>query len=88
MADTAAVAKSTRRRRNWREYEGNRPSSKYVAKRVSAEDHDVLTRFAKDHGTDVAKLLTPFLDDLIQQARAYCGELGDIDDVSEAARAS
>jgi hypothetical protein len=74
MADTPTEAKPTRRRRNWREYE-NRASKKYVAKRVSDMDHQALTRYAKDHGTDVAKLLTPFVDDLIQRAHDYCGQL-------------
>jgi hypothetical protein len=75
MADTTEAAKATRRRRNWRHYEDSRPSSKYVAKRVSEEDHMALARYAKDHGTDVAKLLTPFVDDLIERARQYCGQL-------------
>jgi hypothetical protein len=84
MADTTTEATPTRRRRNWREYE-NRASKKYVAKRVSDEDHQALTRYAKDHGTDVAKLLTPFLDDLIQRAHEHCGQL---DQIPAAAKAS
>lgn len=84
MADTTTEATPSRRRRNWREYE-NRASKKYVAKRVSEEDHEAVTRYAKDHGTDVAKLLTPFVDDLIARAHDYCGRL---DEVAEPARAS
>ena len=72
MADTTAQAKPTRRQGNWRHRE-NRASKKYVAKRVSDEDHEALTRYAKDQGTDVAKLLTPFIDDLIARAREHCG---------------
>lgn len=74
MADTTTQAKPTRRRRNWRQYE-NRASKKYVAKRVSDVDHEALTRYAKDHGTDVAKLLTPFVDDLIQRAHEHCEQI-------------
>jgi hypothetical protein len=84
MADTTVEAKPTRRRRNWREYE-NRASKKYLAKRVSDDDHEAVTRYAKDHGTDVAKLLTPFVEDLIRRAHDYCGQL---DEVSEPAKAS
>jgi hypothetical protein len=84
MADTTMEAKATRRRGNWRHRE-NRASKKYVAKRVSDVDHEALTRYAKDHGTDVAKLLTPFVDDLIQRAHNYCGQL---DEVSQPAKAS
>lgn len=76
MADTSTEATASRRRRNWREYE-NRESKKYVAKRVSEEDHAAVKRYAKDLGTDVAKLLTPFVDDLIARAHDYCGQLDD-----------
>lgn len=78
MANTTEESTEIRRRRNWRHYEEKRPSSKYVAKRVSEQDHLALTRFAKDHGTDVAKLLTPFVDDLIERAREYCGQLSEV----------
>lgn len=81
----SAEAQPARRRRNWRQYEGSRPSPKYVAKRVSTDDHAALTRYAKDHGTDVAKLLTPFVDDLIARAREHCGQL---DELAEPAKAS
>jgi hypothetical protein len=74
MADTTAEAKATRRRGNWRHRE-NRASSKYVAKRVSEDDHLALTRYAEDHGVKIAEMLTPFVDDLIQQAHDYCGQL-------------
>jgi hypothetical protein len=74
MADTTVEAKVARRRGNWRHRE-NRASAKYVAKRVSEEDHQALTRFAQANGVKVAELLTPFVHDLIQQARDYCGQL-------------
>ena len=56
MADTTAEAKANRRRGNWRHHE-NRASPKYVAKRVSEEDHLALTRYAEDHGVKVAEML-------------------------------
>jgi hypothetical protein len=74
MADTTADTKATRRRGNWRNRE-NRASTKYVAKRVSEGDHQALTRYAEDHGTKIAEMLTPFVDDLIQRAQDYCGQL-------------
>jgi hypothetical protein len=85
MADTTAEAKPTRRRGNWRHRE-NRASKKYVAKRVSEEDHLALTRYAEDHGVKIAEMLTPFVDDLIQRARDYCGQLDE--EVSAPAKAS
>ena len=78
MADTTAEAKAARRRGNWRHRE-NRASSKYVAKRVSEEDHLALTKYAEDHGVKIAGLLTPFVDDLIQRAHDYCGQLDEED---------
>jgi hypothetical protein len=77
MADTTADAKAARRRRNWRHYE-NRASSKYVAKRVSEDDHTALTKYAEDHGVKIAELLTPFVNDLIQRAHEHCGRLGEL----------
>jgi hypothetical protein len=74
MADTTAGAKANRRRGDWRHRE-NRASSKYVAKRVTEEDHLALTKYAEDHGVKIAELLTPFVHDLIQQAREHCGQL-------------
>jgi hypothetical protein len=84
MPDTPAAAKPTRRRGNWRHRE-NRASSKYVAKRITADDHEALTRYATDHGTKVAELLTPFVDDLIRRAHEYCGQ---VDDAPSAVKAS
>lgn len=76
MADTTAEAKATRRRGDWRHRE-NRASSKYVAKRVTEEDHLALTKYAEDHGVKIAELLTPFVHDLIQRAHEHCGQLVD-----------
>lgn len=61
------------RKRNWRHRE-TRVSSKLVAKRVSEDDHEVLTRYAASRGVKVAELLAPAVDELIQQARAFCNE--------------
>jgi hypothetical protein len=76
VADTGDSAETTRRRGNWRHRE-NRASSKYVAKRVSEEDHSALTRYAEAHGVKVAELLTPFIDDLIEQAHQFCVQVDD-----------
>lgn len=65
MADTSEAAKPTLQRSNRRNYEQNRPSAKYVAKRATA----------KDHGTDVAKLFTSFVDVPTERAFEYCGQL-------------
>lgn len=76
--------KATRRRGNWRHRE-NRASSKYVAKRVSEEDHQALAKYAEDHGVKIAELLTPFVHDLIQRAHEHCGQ---IDALAAPAKAS
>jgi hypothetical protein len=52
----------------------NRASSKYIAKRVTEEDHLALTKYAEDHGVEIAELLTPFVHDLIQRADEHCGQ--------------
>ena len=71
MADTPAKAKAARRGGNWRHRE-NRASPKFVSKRVSEEDHEALTKYARDHGVKVAEMLDPFVNDLIRRAREYC----------------
>lgn len=83
MADTTVEAKAPRQRGNWRHRE-NRASAKYVAKRVTDDDHKALTRYAEDHGVKVAELLTPFVQELIQQAHNYCGQLEDHPPVARA----
>jgi hypothetical protein len=76
MADTTAGAKATRRRGDWRNRE-NRASPKYVAKRVTPEDHLAVTKYAQDHGVNVSDLLAPFVDDLIQRAHEHRRHLAD-----------
>lgn len=76
MADTPAEAKTTRRQGTWRHRE-NRASPKYVAKRVTEADHKALTKYAEDHGVKIAEMLTPFVNDIIQRAHDYCGQLDD-----------
>jgi hypothetical protein len=73
MADTSEDAKPARRRGSWQHRE-NRASSKYVAKRVTEDDHRALTRYAEDHGVKIAEMLTPFVNDLIARAHDYCGD--------------
>lgn len=83
MADTPTDPQPRRQRGNWRHRE-NRASPKFVSKRVSAQDHQALTRYADDHGVAVAEMLEPFVNDLIKRAREYCEGLG----VEDEARAS
>lgn len=74
MADATAQAKATRRQGAWRHRE-NRASPKYLAKRVSEEDHEAVTRYAEDHGVKIAELLAPSVKDIIQRAHDYCDQL-------------
>ncbi|MBP2456287.1 hypothetical protein A5755_26460 [Mycolicibacterium fortuitum] len=70
-AQSATTAESsTRRRGQWRNRE-NRASPKYLAKRVSEADHEIVTQFADAHGVKVSELLAPYIDDLIRRARDH-----------------
>ena len=75
--------KTARRRGDWRHRE-NRASSKYVAKRVSEEDHLALTKYAEDQGVKIAELLTPFVHDLIQRAHEHCGQHEGVESTAKA----
>lgn len=74
MADMGTGDDTTGRRRNWRNRE-NRASSKLVAKRVTAEDHSALARYAEAHGVKIAELLAPAIDDLIERAHQFCEQV-------------
>lgn len=77
MAETTAEATSARRvRPDWRSRE-IRPSNKVVARRVSEDDHLALKRFAEAHGTKIAEMIAPAIEELIEQARAFCHEIDD-----------
>jgi hypothetical protein len=54
-----------------------RPSNKVVARRVSEDDHLVLKRFAEARGTKIAEMIAPAVEELIEQARAFCNEMDD-----------
>jgi hypothetical protein len=69
MPNTSVETKITRTAGNWRHRE-KRASTKYVAKRVSADDHELLTAYADRMNTSVAELLAPAVQDLLNQARA------------------
>lgn len=71
MGNISASEDTSGPRRNWRHRE-NRAASKLVAKRVSAEDHSALTRYAEARGVKLAELLAPAVEDLIAQARQFC----------------
>ncbi len=61
------------RQRNWRPRE-NRLSARHLAKRVSQEDHEVVTAYAKSLNVPVAVLLDPAVNELVARARAYMAE--------------
>lgn len=58
------------RRRNWR-YRENRLSTGYLAKRVSQEDHELVTAYAKSLNVTVAALLEPAVTELVSRARTH-----------------
>lgn len=58
-----------RRARNWRHRE-NRASKKYIAKRVSEDDHQLLTAYADRLNISVSELLAPAVQNLLDLARA------------------
>lgn len=43
--------------------------TKLIGKRISPEDHALLTRYAARLGVDVSRLLEPLIDDLLGRAR-------------------
>ncbi|MDG5769406.1 hypothetical protein [Mycolicibacterium fortuitum] len=70
MAEAAGRPKSTRRPGNWRDRE-NRASPKHVSKRVSVDEHRLLTQYADSLNVKVAQLLAPAVEDLLARAREY-----------------
>lgn len=44
--------------------------TKLIGKRISPEDHALLTRYAASLGVDVSRLLEPLIDDLLGRARS------------------
>lgn len=69
MPNTAEEQPTGRRTRDWRNRE-NRASKKYVAKRVSVDDHELLTAYAGRMNTSVSELLAPAVQNLLALARA------------------
>jgi hypothetical protein len=55
---------------NWRHRE-NRASRKYVAKRVSEDEHALINKYAESLNVNVADLLAPAVADLLTRARAH-----------------
>lgn len=74
MSETPSAGRKRRRQGDWRHRE-NRASPKLVSKRVSAADHEALTKYADDHGVKVAEMLEPFINDLIKRAHQHCADL-------------
>ncbi len=87
MAETTAEATPARRiRPDWRSRE-IRPSNKVVARRISEDDHEALKRFAEARGTKIAEMIAPAVEELIEQARAFCQGIDD-QEMSATAKAS
>ncbi|GAT11689.1 uncharacterized protein RMCN_4822 [Mycolicibacterium novocastrense] len=61
---------SSSRRRNWRHRE-NRARPKFLAKRVTEEDHEVVTAYAKSLNVTVGELLNPAVTELVTRARVH-----------------
>ena len=57
---------------SWRHRE-NRASPKYVAKRVSVVEHQLINDYADSLNVKVADLLAPAVEDLLTRARAHQG---------------
>ncbi len=45
--------------------------TKYIGKRISQADHELLARYAANLNLDVAALLAPYVDSLLDQARQH-----------------
>jgi hypothetical protein len=51
-----------------------RKLKKYIGKRISEADHELLKRYAASLNVDVAALLTPHVDSLLAKARQHQSE--------------
>jgi hypothetical protein len=51
-----------------------RKLKKYIGKRISEDDHQLLTRYAASLNLDVAALLAPHVDSLLDKARQHQSE--------------
>ena len=49
----------------------DRQLKKYIGKRISEDDHQLLTRYAASLNVDVAALLAPHVDSLLDKARQH-----------------
>lgn len=70
MPDKPAASDNRRTPRNWRNRE-KREKPKYVAKRVSDDEHEVINAYAKSMNVYVSELLAPAVEDLLARARAH-----------------
>jgi hypothetical protein len=52
-----------------------RKLKKYVGKRISEADHQLLTRYAASLNLDLAALLAPHVDSLLDKARRHESDL-------------
>lgn len=69
MPDKSATS-GARTRGSWQHRE-NRASPKYVAKRVSVAEHQLINDYAESLNVAVAELLAPAVEDLLTRARAH-----------------
>jgi hypothetical protein len=70
MSDTPGTPKAGRRRGSWRHRE-NRASPKSISKRVSVDEHKLITDYANALEVSVAELLAPAVEDLLARAREH-----------------
>lgn len=70
MAATSPT--TTGAKRDWRNREA-RPNGKkkYVARRVSEDEHRMITKYVEAIGSTVSDQLAPRVDELLASARAY-----------------
>lgn len=84
MAETTQAG-TRQRKRDWRNRE-TRASAKYVAKRITEQEHAALAAYARAQKTDVAKLIAPAIQEVVQRAMTFCNEhdVNYLDSVDEA----
>lgn len=70
MSDTPGTPKAGRRPGNWRRRE-KRASPKHISKRVSVDEHKLITDYANTLKVSVAELLAPAVEDLLARARQH-----------------
>lgn len=70
MAETVSKAVDPAPKRDWRTRE-TRKQVKRLAKRVTADEHQLVNWYVDQIGSDVAEQLAPAVNALIERARAH-----------------